>query len=225
MNSEQLLKQILNEAKQSRNSLVVFDLDSTLFDVAPRTHKIIEEFFKLKQLKMLNLKKLPKLFHISDTIEALGLTEFKSELIPFWKQHFFSNQYLDQDYLEKGALKFIKSLIEHQIRVMYLTGRDQIRMKEGTLARLKKEGFLQTPSEELVMKPTKDMEDSKFKRDVIVSRETKHDTIWLFENEPENILLSKEAVPHVKAVFFESVHSGRKPEPDKLTPRIKSFCH
>ena len=232
----QQLLQIINKASESQKGLAIFDLDSTLFDVTPRTFKIIKDFAKNFSnktdhpkdfKKILDLEKLPVIFHIKDTLDAIGIesVKLKEELILFWKQHFFSNHYLDHDILTSGAYEFIISLLNHNIEVMYLTGRDEIRMKSGTEVRLKKEGFLLNPLEKLVMKPHKDMNDSEFKRDVVIGTESDYDTIWFFENEPENIHLVKADAPHVHMVFFDSVHSGRKPEPDSNTPRIKSFSH
>ncbi len=231
-----LLKQILEQASKIKRGLAIFDLDSTLFDVTPRTFKIMQDFAKIPNNKKLypedtkkisEMKNIPVLFHIKDTLDILELKSKQcvSELITFWKQKFFSNHYLGYDILTKGALEFITDLLNHNIEVMYLTGRDKIRMKDGTLDRLKKEGFLLNSLETLVMKPHKDMSDSKFKRDVVISTENRHDIIWFFENEPENIHLVYKDAPHVKVVFFDSVHSGRKPEPCDKTPRIKSFCH
>ncbi len=237
MNPErQELLQIIEKASKSKKGLAIFDLDSTLFDVTPRTFQIIKDFaknFENKDTypedfrKISDLEGLPVIFHIKDTLDAIGIesVQLKTELILFWKQHFFSNDYLDYDTLTSGAYEFISSLLNHNIEVMYLTGRDEIRMKEGTEARLKKERFLLNPLEKLVMKPNKEINDSEFKRDIVTSTDPDYDTIWFFENEPENIHLVKADAPHVQMVFFDSVHSGRKPEPGINTPRIKSFCH
>lgn len=237
MNPErQQLLQIINKASVSQKALAIFDLDSTLFDVTPRTFKIIKDFatnfpdkenFSEDLKKISDIKSLPVIFHIKDTLDAIGIQspELKKELTSFWNKHFFSNNYLDYDTLTSGAYEFISSLLNHKVEVMYLTGRDEIRMKEGTEVRLKKEGFLLNSLEKLVMKPRKEMNDSEFKRDVVIKTDPDYDTIWFFENEPENIHLVKADAPHVHLVFFDSVHSGRTPEPDNSTPRIKSFCH
>ncbi|MCB0394618.1 MAG: HAD family hydrolase, partial [Bdellovibrionales bacterium] len=110
------------------------------------------------------------------------------------------------------------------VHLIYLTGRDTIRMQRGTLESLKIHGF-PTPENgaRLVMKPVADMDDARFKSDYFSNQHNGGERIWFFENEPVNINLVHQEHPHIQIVYFDSVHSGKGEEPNLRIPRIKSF--
>lgn len=237
-----ILKQILTEteqtAAQGRRSLAVFDLDSTLFDVGPRIQKIVGELAEAKEL----LEKHPEIgeklrqvriqkgdWGIKTAMIRLGLFDSHPELTlmakNFWSKRFFSNEYLKHDVPYLGAVEYVKKLHALGADIVYLTGRDQHRMKIGSEETLVASGF---PlgfgvRSELVLKPEKGYEDFLFKSEWFNQiPEDQYENIWFFENEPVNIDQVRLDHPQVKIIFFDSTHSGRGVVPTDL-PVIEDY--
>jgi hypothetical protein len=45
-NDARVLREVLDRARSTPRALVLLDLDSTLYEVGPRTHRILEEWVK-----------------------------------------------------------------------------------------------------------------------------------------------------------------------------------
>ena len=234
----QILSSILKEASVAQRGLAIFDLDSTLLDVQNRTLQIFKAFVNLKS----NQSRFPKAFsvisktsflssyryfvedHIRDLgLEALG-DVFAIELLKFWKQSFFNNDYLKYDVPYPGALDFLMKLKDCQIKIVYLTGRDETRMGKGTRRSLLDLGFpMDQEHVQLILKPHKSMDDALFKKDVIFEFDKEHYPIWFFENEPFIVNPIIREASHIHVIFFDSVHSNKDHPPSQETPYIKSF--
>lgn len=234
---EQILLRIQHPPKGDLARLAVFDLDSTLFDVSPRLQKVLDDFAKDPD----HQKMFPEVISffkgiqthqtdwgVSHALKRAGLEdaspEFQETLRDFWRQTFFSNEYLHHDVPFEGAVEFVKTLSSSGVEIIYLTGRDEQRMGLGSPEVLKKWNFpLDGKKDHLVLKPHRRMDDAKFKRDWFANLDkTKYEVIWFFENEPVNIHLIRDDVPEIDIIFFDSTHSGRAQEPENL-PRIKHF--
>ncbi len=235
----QVLTKILFDIKTHRDAggqaHAVFDLDSTLFDVRPRIIKIIQEFCIDRGMSakysnavsiLKNIQELNHSYYIKDHMFELGLQneppEFFKDIYNYWRIRFFHDDYVIHDEPVEGAVEFVQMLHQMNVKIIYLTGRDIIRMGKGTVDSLKKWKFpIETPLSELVLKPESSMDDAPFKRDHFTSlhAETR---IWFFENEPMNLNLILKDCPRVHCVFFDSVHMGKGKEPRHL-PTIKDF--
>jgi hypothetical protein len=238
-----LLDQILGDARAHKVSGVgltaIFDLDSTLFDVSPRISTILHEFARLPEIKtrypsqsdqLLALTPHEKDYGVRRTLERVQFRlpddaeEFKTKVVEFWRKLFFSNDYLIYDKPYPGALEYVQDLHKAGARIMYLTGRDALRMGRGTIESLKQHGFpLDPDSANLIMKPTPDERDHDFKRDFFSEIDRVTGDVWFFENEPLNIHLVLQVSPHIKVVFLDTVHSGNAPLPGDVVPRISGF--
>lgn len=235
----QILVKIAALEKQNKRGLLVFDLDSTLFDVSPRVEKILIEFAKdeSKARKypehcrlLANIRTSRSDWGFQDALVRAGLDghhpEFQKDLRDFWYERFFSDSYLQYDLPYEGAVEFVQALYKFSnTKIAYLTGRDQHRMGVGSPEILEKWNFPLRPSEraELVLKPHKSLDDAEFKKDWFLQPEAQgFDHVWFFENEPVNVHLVRKECPHVEVVFFESTHSG-KAEPPIDIPRIFNF--
>lgn len=234
----QIFVKIQEHEKRQRKSLLVFDLDSTLFDVSHRTQKILHDYANLPEVRSSYPREVELLQKAQVQIQDWGYaealrrigsyepsSEFKAQLFQFWKTHFFSNPYLHFDQPVPGAVDFVNNVLSFQrTEVIYLTGRDQFRMGQGTREVLKKWAFPVDHSRvQLVLKPHQDLEDASFKTDWFIKYpEIEKHAVWFFENEPVNIHSLREALTHVEIVFFESTHSRKMPPPNDL-PTIQNF--
>ncbi len=245
----QILVKIQSVAQENgleKPVLAVFDLDSTLFDVGPRFEKVLLDFTLQKSFTeqfqefaeiFQNIKVIKGDWGLKDVVERAGrnhfqknkidelkVQNFRRQLTEFWTEKFFTNEYLEFDVPYKGATQFVHSIAKTNADIVYLTGRDQHRMGPGSQKVLEKWGFpVQSPKQQLVLKPHKDIDDALFKRDWFQKIDSqKYSQIWFFENEPVNIHLIRESSPHVNIVFFDSTHSKKAHPPDDL-PWIQDF--
>lgn len=228
----QILLQIKELTSQSsQKPLVVFDLDSTLFDVSPRLEKalidisltpeFIQRFPEVNSY-FRNIKTLRNDWGFIKVLRRAGVDHNHYELFDYireaWIKRFFSNEYIHFDVPYEGASFFVNQLHKMQVPIAYLTGRDVARMEKGSREVLLKWDFpLNEDSAKLVLKPHKDMDDAQFKCDWFKSLNfSEYSKVYLFENEPVNINLIKKEIPNVEMVFFDSTHSGKEPPPSEV---------
>jgi hypothetical protein len=235
-----LLTQIENNIQkltaQGLRSLVVFDLDSTLFDVSPRLERILMDFAQKEEFLLKfpdqiaffkNIKVLPTDWGIKAALVRAGLQEhfldFQAEVTAFWLEHFFSNHYLQYDRPIDGAIEFVQSVAQAGADIAYLTGRDVARMGLGSEQILKKWGLPLNENSQLNLKPHKSMDDAEFKTDWFVEALSKsYQKIYFFENEPVILHRMAEKCPEVECIFLDSTHSGKAHPPENL-PRLINF--
>ena len=223
-----LLDQILGEieGKSAAHPVLVFDLDSTLFNNGPRTRQIlIEVALEDETLRPLHPKlqalpnELPYL--VTDTLKLLGLEggDQSDRFVKGWLQRFFTDTYcvFDQPYL--GAVEFVNEAARRGATVVYLTGRDAPRMAVGTTESLRRSGFpIATPGALLIMKPASQMEDEAFKRTALDAIHRLGTVVATFENEPRNANLFAERWPKATHVFLTT-----NSDPQKVVPLAKAI--
>ena len=235
---EHIITHIQTLTNQGQKSLVVFDLDSTLFDVSPRLERILLDFAASplnqkkfpEQVRLLNqIKTLKSDWGIAGALKRVGLDghhqEFQDAIHDYWMKSFFSNHYLQFDSIYDGALEFVTAVENAGADIAYLTGRDVERMGTGSLEIMKQWGFPINESARLVLKPHRSMDDAQFKTDWFIEADKKdYKKIYFFENEPVNLHHLMQFCPHVEMIFFESTHAG-KAEPPEDIPRIMNFLY
>lgn len=219
------LRPILEKIKTSPagESLVIFDLDSTLYDLTKRVSAIMSAFagdamviqkFPAASARLAALEIRRTDWGIQEPFARVGITrEAHSEFIDAaqsaWARGFFSNDFLDRDFPLPGAVRFVEDCLAAGAEVLYLTGRDVARMGSGTESSLQASGFpFDGTRARLHLKPEKSLDDAEFKAEAIEALATKYSHIWLFENEPVNINAVLKRTPKVKMVFVETCHSG-----------------
>lgn len=226
------LNEILKIAKdlsaRNKRMLVVFDLDSTLFNVSTRTQKILHEFADLHQLQDLkNVEVLLEDWGIKEAVLRHGFNlETHSDLLEklrdFWFERFFSNSYLQYDVPYAGAIEFVLELFEAQVEIRYLTGRDQHRMGMGTKEVLLKWGF-PVQDQHLHLKPDRKMDDELYKKDWFEALDrSSYEKIYFFENEPINVNAILQHCPDVEVVFLDTTHARKQTVTADIT-KIKNF--
>lgn len=209
------LNEILKQAANKKRIVCVFDLDSTLFNVSPRSQAILLEFAELHKPELKDVEILHTDWGIKEALLRAGyLSEEHPELHQllkdFWYERFFTNEYLHYDIPYRGAVAYLQKLAQAQVEIHYLTGRDVARMQKGTIEVLKKWGF---PLEEknVHLKPHRSIDDHTFKVDWVCQNfpSQNNQDVYFFENEPVNINLVGQQRPDIKIVFIETTHSRR----------------
>jgi hypothetical protein len=236
---QEIKVQSAKNLQQGLKNLFVFDLDSTLFDVTPRSKKIIEDFstdpahadaFPNETPLLRHIQMSPTDWGIRSSIERLPFVseppaEFFIGVKNYWMERFFASDYLHHDVPYAGAVTFVNHLAAHtDNHIVYLTGRDIKRMLVGTERSLALSGFpIDRPNVQLALKPHTDIPDTEFKCQWFSQIEPLHyANIWFFENEPVNIERVVKDHPQVAIIFFDSTHSGRSPSPTQY-PIISDY--
>lgn len=237
-----VLAKVLEEATQAgRNGEagVLLDLDSTLYEVAPRTIEIFRDWHGTASggLSPSLNKILGTLsdshtgYSLKDLFEALGLNPNDREADfalksarAYWWERFFREDYLHHDRPNSGAVEFVKQLHNTGARVIYLTGRSAPEMREGTVRNLMRDGFpLEKDGAILLMKPRAELDDKHHKESAVSNLMGQSNLIASFENEPVNLMAMNAIAPEAIHVFVDTVCSEAKALPGKALYRIRDF--
>jgi hypothetical protein len=219
--------------------LVLLDLDSTLYEVGPRTHQILREWltssesapFPHVRVELARLEAAHIGYSLKDTFAAIGLSLESEEITAawesakkFWSSRFFKSSYLKYDHPYPGAAEFTREVYDLGAEIVYLTGRDEPGMGDGTRENLIRDGFPWNQERtHLLMKPTFEMDDLIHKINA-ADYIRKHGTlIASFENEPPNVVGLSEIFPDAMHVFVDTVCSDRPAMPSNGLYRIKGF--
>ena len=207
---------------------VIFDLDSTLFCVSPRTQAILRKLGHDREFRAENealsqilrdIEILPTDWGIRSALErtkAPGDMELFKKVRSYWRKHFFTNHFLDQDTIYPSSNEYVRQLHELGAEILYLTGRNDGSMRAGTRKMLAKWGFPFFNDSELFMKPSDVQSDEGFKAQLLQGLVKQYDQIWFFENEPIIIEQVRALTPQVHVVYVNSTHSGRATPPKDL---------
>jgi hypothetical protein len=213
----------------------IFDLDSTLFEVSSRTQAILQKLggtsefqskFETASETLRTIEVLPSDWGIKSLLtryQGLTSTELLHHVRDFWRRHFFSSHFLDQDVMHPFANEYVRHLAELGAEIFYLTGRPQGSMREGTIAALRKFEFPLVSDAHLLMKPSDVETDEHFKTVALKELIPRFSHVWFFENEPVIIDEIRAALPQVKIVFVDTVHSGKSTPPTDLPTIGRTF--
>ncbi len=233
---EEIVAQKVRETKEK--PILLLDLDSTLYEVQPRTHAIIQDWIRAggphshqvrPVLENLPLKQVG--YSLKDTFKNVGLSLEEASLVSawedlkaFWWERFFANTYLHHDKPYAGAVDYVKRLHALGAHLVYLTGRDAPRMGIGTKKNLIRDGFpIDQERTHLLLKPNGEKEDVIHKQDVIHYIRANGNLVASFENEPLNFVALQELFPQALHIFVETVYSDTPARPAKDAYRIKGF--
>ncbi len=214
---------------------VIFDLDSTLFEVSSRTQAILQKLggsddfkskFETASETLRTIQVLPTDWGIKSLVtryQSLASGELFSAMRDFWRKHFFSSHFLDHDEIHPHADEYVRHLAAIGAEIFYLTGRPQEPMRPGTVAALRKWNFPLESDGHLLMKPSDVETDEHFKTTTLKQLMPRFDYIWFFENEPVIIDQVRVVLPQVKIIFVDSIHSGKSTAPNDLPKIGRSF--
>ncbi len=230
------LERILEEAsRHGADGLLVFDLDSTVFDNRPRQARIVREFGAARGLTPLTRCQpwhFTSGWDLRGAVVACGYPQAEAdamytELKAFWQERFFTSDYCRDDVEIVGAPRFLHALDGVKGRVIYVTGRHEA-MREGTEACLARCG-MPRPSKgghvQLWMKPTLEESDDQYKRDVHQHLRELGTVLAAFDNEPTHINDYAVKFPEAVAVHLATDHSGREVALEARCVSIPHFAY
>jgi hypothetical protein len=228
-----------SDAKHA-HPLVLLDLDSTLYEVGPRTHQILREWidspesaeFPHVRTVLARLESQHIGYSLKDTFSAIGLEVEEHEEVrraersakKFWGARFFTSEYLQFDHAYPGAAAFARELHRLGAELVYLTGRDEPGMGAGTRQRLLQDGFpFNTEGTHLLCKKSFELDDLEHKQAAAEYIRQHGTLIASLENEPPNVVALYEIFPEAMHIFVDTVCSDRPTLPRGDLYRIKGF--
>lgn len=228
----QILEAILERARQlGPRSVLVFDLDSTVFDNKPRQARIVREYGEARGIVALTSCEAR---HFTDgwdmraAFRNCGLAPDEADRIHadarvFWRERFFTSDYCVEDDAVAGAAGFLHRAQATGAKLAYVTGRPE-RMRQGTLYAMGRHRFPLPDDEaiQLVMKPVLEMHDDDFKRQAQARLSELGTVVAAFDNEPTHVNDYRRRFPEATIVHMATEHSGR---PVELLDGIVSVPH
>lgn len=204
--------------------VLLLDLDSTLYEVGPRTFQILEEFRNSEFIKpfekvretLSKMKAEQMGYSLYDTFTNIGLSplEYKEALKvakDFWRDRFFTHEYLKYDHVYPGAVEFVNNAYDKGVNIIYLTGRDEPGMGKGTRDRLVFDAFpFNKPRTKLFLKKDFHIDDLHHKMSACDEVRKEGALVASFENEPPNVVAFSEQFPDAAHIFMDSSYSDRE---------------
>lgn len=234
--SKEVLQEVITRTQAVLDAkklpVLIFDLDSTLFHVSPRSFEILKSWIQSSSISILpNLTEEDMGYSIEDVWVKRGLStetgdsfKYLKEAKEYWRRRFFSNEYIHHDVAHPGALRFVKRLHEMGAKIVYLTGRDVPLMAFGTIDHLRQQGFpIEVERTRLILKPKRHIDDLIFKAGVCVAASEWGEVVASFENEPKNLVAMQKALPKAMHIFYESVSSDHAAPAGQDIYKINSF--
>jgi hypothetical protein len=228
-----LLQHSTELAREGRRPLVIFDLDDTLINTRERNLRILVDFAATIQdsqpsaatlIRTLDASQIQYL--LADTLKIVGVTDAQilQKATAFWLSKFFTNEYCAKDTENPGAAFYLDLLARAGAKIVYLTGRDEPRMGEGTRTSLSRNRFPGPAGDALLLlKPDKDIDDLKFKESQYAAIAMMGEVIGVFENEPANINSMADAFPMAQAIFLDTIHSPKPDMPEGRVEWVQNF--
>jgi beta-phosphoglucomutase-like phosphatase (HAD superfamily) len=210
-------------------AVAVFDLDSTLLDNRPRQAAILRAYGRAAGVPAL-ARARPEHFRswsLADELAAAGLgpVEVGRHAHPFrefWEERFFTSTFCRLDVPVPGAPELVRAVRAAGPRIVYVTGRPESGMKEGTVRTLARHTFPLPGGDGavLLMKPGEGLLDDAWKalaRDAVEALGT---PVLVMDNEPAHVNAYARAWPRALAVHVDTDHSGRPVEVDPAIPSV-----
>lgn len=189
-------------AAEGRLPVMVFDLDSTLFNTAGRHLAILRSFAEVEPVIRPIVDGLVHedfSWRVDDPLRDRGFHDeaVLQRLTRFWFERFFHDDWLQHDLPNLGAVSYVQAAHRAGALVYYLTGRHVGGMERGTMDTLLSRGFpVYTGRTLLHLKPDFHAEDKAFKKVALDQiRSFNGEVVATFENEPGNANLFLDAFP------------------------------
>lgn len=189
-----LLETIATTRAAGREPVVVFDLDSTLYDDRLRTLRILHQFaYKhatmrpefLAAARKIGVADMP--YRVLDAVRQMGFDDpaLLAEVLDDWRSRFFTSEYVPYDLPTPGAGQFMQVVIDAGALAVCLTGRAAKPMLAGTIATMQRDGLpVGSIGCRLILKPETTDTDEVFKGKVIDRLKGSATIVAAFDNEP-----------------------------------------
>jgi len=231
---QDVISVIEERTKKNVSTLVIFDLDGTLFDNRSRTIFILREISEQFDAKLPELSAAFEHFHELSIIEysldgTLGKLGVKSAdevalIKKEWARRFFSDEYQKFDVPLLGAKSYVNRVHAAGATVIYLTGRDVRNILVGTTESLRLYGFpVGIVGTMMIVKREFEEADEIFKRDVAVYLKRLGEVVAVFENEPANSNILHRDFPGAASFLVLTQHRPDAPPLDEGIVRLKDF--
>lgn len=232
---QDILRIIAEQRIRGGSSLVVLDLDSTLFDTAYRSAAIFRHWAEQPE----NQQHYPELCavmrfwqkprEIYDPVSfvkqhcsvVVWPEEVEGELRSYWRERFFQNSWLAYDQLYPGARDYVQKLHRAGARIHYLSARHHESMAEGTERSLIQHGMplCSALNDSLSLKDSADLLDEDFKEQALGRIKQGYDEVIFIENEPLIVKMCLVQHPDILTYHYHSVDSGKIPA-DGCSPQV-----
>ncbi|MBI2083434.1 MAG: hypothetical protein HYT76_07665 [Deltaproteobacteria bacterium] len=144
-----ILTRILKAVRTTERPVVVIDLDDTLFAMLWRHVAIFREYgrrHKVPLMELIGPEHLTSWNKSKVLVDNLGLdptwfARHEHEIEEFWRSRFFTNSYIAHDLPLPGAAEYVRQLHEAGAHIVYMSGRSEARMLEGTVQSLRRHHF------------------------------------------------------------------------------------
>ena len=203
--------------------VALFDIDSTLMDTAPRNLAILEAAFEsVPNLKLWRdrLALDSKDWGILEPLRRAGIDDAPlfERLEGFWRDRFFSDEWLVHDRPYPGVGPFLEDLKAEGFLLVYLTGRHSGGMEKGTRKSFLDYGLPAGSEEVFLFKPNFEMGDREFKASVLKPVGDLGTLVAAVDNEPANANLFRSGFPDTKVFWIDTLTS---PDPEPLLSGIE----
>lgn len=203
---------------QEETNIVIFDIDGTIMDTAPRNFHILQEaenyFPYLKGIRSKICQNDIGWNFTNAVKKEITLTsKQQQDLNKFWKDRFFYNEWLIFDTPYPRIQDILNWFIQNGIMIVYLTGRDKINMKNGTIDSFINYNIPIGEGTSFIFKPSQDLEDLEFKKDALKQISKMGNILLAVENEPANANAMFKAFPEAFITLIDTVTS-----PNPVTP-------
>ncbi len=207
--------------------LLVFDLDSTVFDNRPRQTRILREYgdkVGLPALSACEPRHWDSGWDLKAAMLACGLSPeltdtHYQDAKNFWGAHFFTSEYCVDDVEVPGAPQYLAAAVKTGAQVVYVTGRHE-EMRAGSVKCMAKCNMpVPGGKVSLLMKPTLRESDDTYKVETHAKLAQMGTLIAAFDNEPTHANDYAKNFPDAIVIHLATDHSGR---PVELLSRIIS---
>ncbi|HUP58393.1 MAG TPA: HAD family hydrolase [Bdellovibrionota bacterium] len=244
MTESEIFKEISERIRSAlaakERPVVLLDLDSTLYEVGPRSFGILQEWlshadsapYPVIRERLSRLREEDIGYSLKDTFRTLGLSLEDQQNFHAWEsaKQFWMNRFFTSEYLKKfdrpypGAARFTQEIHRLGAEVVYLTGRDEPGMGAGTRECLLRDGFpWDQERTHLLLKAAFDRSDLGHKTSAARFIRDLGRLVASFENEPANLVALYDLFPDAMHVFVETLASDRGARPIAGLYRVRHF--
>jgi len=224
--------QIERVKASKKTPIAVIDVDGTIALHYLRTYEIFQQAAKTFDLpedvkaNLANFNPYNYDYYPRQNLLQMGFPEGEMlrEVMEFWDDNFFSSRYLHLDKPIAGAQEFVRIISSLGASVVYLSGRDEQNMGDGTRAWLKSHGFLGDHSPAVLFLKT-DLSITSVESKIAAAEKIKSlgEPILIIDNEPGELEALWRHFPQAITVLLDTPNSGRPGTLPPGTLKIKNF--